>query len=169
MVVIRNIELFLNGTDENTRNRHFRYIDFPDEPNHDDEDELLDELLEEELLDEELEDSHESGPENYEPVPENLREIDIHMDDCIGALVYVLTHEYPFDNDDDLRTVLMHAFNNEYPPECDDVLRGLIDDGKEVIDDAIEHIERYHFDINEVVDYAMYTVNEQRRHPEWVF
>ena len=43
MVVIRNIELFLNGTDENTRNRHFRYIDFPDEPNHDDEDELLDE------------------------------------------------------------------------------------------------------------------------------
>ena len=46
MVVIRNIELFLNGTDENTRNRHFRYIDFPDEPNHDDEDDLLAELLE---------------------------------------------------------------------------------------------------------------------------
>ena len=49
MVVERNIKRFLNGTDENTRNRHFRYIDFPDEPNHDDEVELLDELLDVEI------------------------------------------------------------------------------------------------------------------------
>ena len=49
MVVEGNIKRFLNGTDENTHNRHFRYIDFPDEPNHDDELELLDELLDVEI------------------------------------------------------------------------------------------------------------------------
>ena len=49
MVVERNIKRFLNGTDENTNNRRFRYIDFPDEPNHDDEVELLDELLDVEI------------------------------------------------------------------------------------------------------------------------
>ena len=90
------------------------------------------------------------------------------MEDCINVLVYGLTHEYTFNNDDDLRTLLTHLLNNTYPPECSDELRVLIDDGREVIDDAIERIEYHHLDINEVVDYAMYTVNEQRRHPEWV-
>ena len=103
-----------------------------------------------------------------EPMPENYKEIDYKMEDCINVLVYVLTHEYTFNNDDDLRTLLTHLLNNTYPPECSDELRVLIDDGREVIDDAIERIEYHHLDINEVVDYAMYTVNEQRRHPEWV-
>ena len=110
----------------------------------------------------------EPEPEYDEPMPENYKEIDYKMEDCINVLVYVLTHEYTFNNDDDLRTLLTHLLNNTYPPECSDELRVLIDDGREVIDDAIERIEYHHLDINEVVDYAMYTVNEQRRDPEWV-
>ena len=222
MVVERNIKRFLEGTDEN-RNPHnvpFRYIDFPDEPNHDDEDELLDELLDVEIdayvdalldCDNESEASrlrnsfnfmieiaeesgldvsqvlgrisnrilerHESEPDEPEnepmpepeydepisepkyekPIPEYKRDINILLGDCMDELVYVLTHNFSFNNDDDLRTVLMHAFNNEYPPECDDVLRGLIDE-------AIELIERGHFDINELLDDAIVIANEQRRY-----
>ena len=104
-------------------------------------------------------------PEYDEPIPENYHGLMDKLDDCIYELVYVLTHGFTLNNDDDLRTVLTHAFNNEYPPECSDELRVLIDDGRELID-AIEQIDYYHLDINDVVDHAIFTANELRQHPE---
>ena len=165
MVVLRSIELFLNGTDENIHNGRFQYIDFP-EPNHeyDDEDDLLAEVLEEEL-----EDSHESEPEpepenepipepEYdEPIPENYHDLMEKMEQGIDFLVEDLLYEFRL-SDDELRSTLTHILNNTYPPECSDELR-------EIIDDAIERIEYHHLDINEVVDYALYNLNLRRRYP----
>ena len=106
----------------------------------------------------------EPEPEN-EPMPENYRDLMQKLEQGINVLVYGLTHEFTFNNDDDLRTLLTHLLNNTYPPECSDELRVLIDDGREIIDDVVERIEYHHLDINEVVDYALYNLNLRRRYP----
>ena len=104
-------------------------------------------------------------PEYDDPIPENYYDLMEKLEQGIDVLVYGLTHNFTFNNDDDLRTLLTHLLNNTYPPECSDELRVLIDDGREVIDDVVERIEYHHLDINEVVDYALYNLNLRRRRP----
>ena len=179
MVVEGNIKRFLEALNGN-RNPHnapFRFVEYPDEPIFEDED-LLDveidvsqvlgrisnRILERHESEPEPENEPMPEPEYDEPMPENYRDLMQKLEQGINVLVYGLTHEFTFNNDDDLRTLLTHLLNNTYPPECSDELRVLIDDGREIIDDAIERIDYHHLDINEVVDYAMYIVNEQRRH-----
>ena len=115
-------------------------------------------------------DSRALSPEGEydEPMPENYRDLMQKLEQGINVLVYGLTHEFTFNNDDDLRTLLTHLLNNTYPPECSDELRVLIDDGREIIDDVVERIEYHHLDINEVVDYALYNLNLRRRRP-WLY
>ena len=171
MVVLRNIELFLNGTDENTHNRRFQYIDFP-EPNHeyDDEDDLLAEVLEEEL-----EDSHESEPEpepenepipepEYdEPIPENYHDLMEKMEQGIDFLVEDLLYEFRL-SDDELRSMLTHILNDPNPANHSDELREVLEGGN-VFELVVEWIAIYQLDINEVVNYAMYNLNLRRRYP----
>ena len=176
MVVEGNIKRFLEALNGN-RNPHnapFRFFVYPDEPIFEDED-LLDvepEPENEPMPEPENEPMPEPEnepipePEYDEPMPENYRDLMQKLEQGINVLVYGLTHNFTFNNDDDLRTLLTHLLNNTYPPECSDELRVLIDDGREIIDDAIERIDYHHLDINEVVDYAMYIVNQQRRY-EW--
>ena len=169
MVVLRSIELFLNGTDENIHNGRFQYIDFP-EPNHEDDDE--DDLLAE-VLEEELEYSHESEPEpenepipepEYdEPMPEKYRDLMQKLEQGIDFLVEDLLYEFQL-SDDELRSTLTHILNDPNPANHSDELKTFLEDG-DVLNDVVESIEYHHLDINEVVDYALYNLNLRRRHP----
>ena len=166
MVVEGNTKRFLEALNGN-RNPHnapFRFVEYPDEPEHEYDESEPEPEPENEPMPEPEYDEPIPEPEYDEPMPENYRDLMQKLEQGINVLVYGLTHEFTFNNDDDLRTLLTHLLNNTYPPECSDELRVLIDDGREIIDDAIERIDYHHLDINEVVDYAMYIVNEQRRH-----
>ena len=127
MVVEGNIKRFLEALNGN-RNPHnvsFRFVEYPDEPEHE-----YDESEPEHEYDE-SEPEHEYDepipePEYDEPIPENYYDLMQKLEQSIDVLVYGLTHGFTFNNDDDLRTLLTHLLNNTYPPECSDELRVLM-------------------------------------------
>ena len=96
--------------------------------------------------------------------PENYYELMEILDVTIDCLVWCLLCEFRL-SDDELRSMLTHILNDPNPANHSDELRALLEDG-DMLNSVVEPIEYHHLDINEVVDYALYNLNERRRHPE---
>ena len=173
MVVEGNIKRFLEALNGN-RNPHnapFRFVEYPDEPEHEyDESETeqeYDEPIPEPEYDEpipEPENEPMPEPEYDEPMPENYRDLMEKLEQGIDFLVEALRYEFRL-SDDELRSTLTHILNDPNPANHSDELRALLEDG-DMLNSVVEPIEYHHLDINEVVDYALYNLNERRRHPE---
>ena len=111
-------------------------------------------------------DSRALSPEGEydEPMPENYEDMMQKLEQGIDFLVEDLLYEFRL-SDDELRSMLTHILNDPNPANHSDELRALLEGG-DVLNDVVECIEYHHLDINEVVDYALYNLNERRRHPE---